>query len=213
MFLRCPIGTTCIFLLSPWGRKEIEGFPTHTCMHNNWRNWELLCDRRPKWVSIASIWGKFPSELLLSNEHQHYTWTVPTSLSSTLSCEFRHLTVISDDLRVIFNVLGKLSQEKNIMEEIKSITCAHAEWSSPSWVCIPHKSLVISGIQTLVNSCSARAPMIRVPTGLSFLEKSLLLNMGPQVLEKYLVSIVFAKGPYFCRLVNIWLSDIIGSVL
>ena len=149
--------------------------------------------------------GKISIKSTLSSEHQHYTWTVPTSLSSTLRCEFRHLTD--------FQCFGEVIAGKNIMEEIKSITCAHAEWSSPSWVCIPQKSLVISGIQTLVNSCSARAPMIRIPTGLSFPDKSLLLNMGPQVLEKYLVSIVFAKGPYFCRLINISLSDIIGSVL
>ena len=43
----------------------------------------------------------------------------------------------------------------------------------------------------------------RAPSGPFFLEKSLLLNMGPWVLEKYLVSIFLYKGPgkvlIFCR--------------
>ena len=46
----------------------------------------------------------------------------------------------------------------------------------------------------------------RVPTGPYFLEKSLLLNMGPLVLEKYLVLTFLQKGPgkvlIFCWFIN-----------
>ena len=38
---------------------------------------------------------------------------------STLSCNFRPLIMISDDLRVISDVFVKLSQEKNIVEEME----------------------------------------------------------------------------------------------
>ena len=41
--------------------------------------------------------------------------------STTLSCDFRPLTVISDDLTMISNVFVKLSQPKKNVEEIESI--------------------------------------------------------------------------------------------
>ena len=47
-------------------------------------------------------------------------------ISSTPSCDFRPLVVISDDLRVISDVFVNLSQEKNIVEEIESIMGARA---------------------------------------------------------------------------------------
>ena len=57
----------------------------------------------------------------------------------------------------------KLSQEKNIVEEIESIMGAYAEQSSPLWVCIPQKSLLlmISGIQTHLGELHfTQAPMM-----------------------------------------------------
>ena len=52
--------------------------------------------------------------------------------------------MISDELRVISDVFVKLSQEKNNVEELESIMGSRAEWSSPSWVCIPQKSRAIA---------------------------------------------------------------------
>ena len=66
-------------------------------------------------------------------------------ISSTLNCDFWPLTVISDDLRVMSDVFVKLSQvKKSIVEEIELIMGACVEQSSPSWVCIPQKSLAIA---------------------------------------------------------------------
>ena len=38
--------------------------------------------------------------------------------------------MFSNDLRLIYDVFVKLSQEKNIVKEIESIMGAHMEWSS-----------------------------------------------------------------------------------
>ena len=74
-----------------------------------------------------------------------------TGVSTTLCSDFQPLTVISDELRVVSDVFVKLSQMKNIVEEIKSIVGAHAEQSLPSWVCVFYRnhslSILISGIQ------------------------------------------------------------------
>ena len=53
------------------------------------------------------------------------------AISSTLSCDFRPLTMISNDLRVISDVFVKLSQGKNIVEEIELIMGTHGEQTSP----------------------------------------------------------------------------------
>ena len=54
-------------------------------------------------------------------------------ISSTLSCDFWPLTVISDDLRVMSDVFVKLSQvKKSIVEEIELIMGACVEQSSPA---------------------------------------------------------------------------------
>ena len=52
--------------------------------------------------------------------------------------------MISEDLGVISEVFVKLSQKKNIVEEIESIIGLCVEQSSPLWVCIPQKSLAIT---------------------------------------------------------------------
>ena len=54
------------------------------------------------------------------------------------------MTVFSNYLGVISDVFVKLSQEKNIVEEIESIMGACAERRSPAWVCIPKKSLAMT---------------------------------------------------------------------
>ena len=72
------------------------------------------------------------------------SWKIRPGFSSTLSCDFRPLTMISDDLRLTSDVFVKLSLEKNIVEEIELIMGAHADRSSPSWVCIQQKSLPIA---------------------------------------------------------------------
>ena len=53
------------------------------------------------------------------------------AISSTLSCDFRPLTMISNDLRVISDVFVKLSQGKNIVEEIELIMGTHGDQTSP----------------------------------------------------------------------------------
>ena len=52
--------------------------------------------------------------------------------------------MIYHDLRMVSDVFVKLSQEKNIVEEIDSIPGSRAERGSPSWVCISQKSLAIT---------------------------------------------------------------------
>ena len=52
-------------------------------------------------------------------------------ISFTLRRDFRHLTVISDNLKVISDILVRLSPEKNIVGQIDSIMGARAEQSSP----------------------------------------------------------------------------------
>ena len=54
------------------------------------------------------------------------------TISSTLSCDFQPLTIISNDLSVISGVFVKLSQKKIIVEAVESIMGAHGEQSSPS---------------------------------------------------------------------------------
>ena len=60
-----------------------------------------------------------------------------TNFSSTPNCDFQPLTTIGYDLSMISDVFtGKI-----IVEEIESIMSVRTEQSSPSWVCIPQKSL------------------------------------------------------------------------
>ena len=74
-----------------------------------------------------------------------FSWLLNIFISSTLICDFRPLAVMSHDLRVISDVFCEvITRKKNIVEEIESIRGAHAEGSSPSWVCIPQKSLAIA---------------------------------------------------------------------
>ena len=74
---------------------------------------------------------------------QHITYQPWIMFSSTFQCDFRSVTVISDDLRVRSNVFEVISG-KNIVEEMESIMSSRKEPSSPSWVCIPQKSLAIA---------------------------------------------------------------------
>ena len=46
-------------------------------------------------------------------------WLYHIDISSALTCDFQSLTMIFDDLRVISDISMKLSQEKNIVEEIE----------------------------------------------------------------------------------------------
>ena len=72
-------------------------------------------------------------------------WLLPSLVDTgDICCHYWQLILVSDDLRVISNVFGTLSQETNILEEIEQIMGTHAERSSPSWVCIPQKSWVIA---------------------------------------------------------------------
>ena len=91
--------------------------------------WKLHCHwLRDVWQLYSSYTGPW--------------WWQETS--STPCCDFWPLTVISDDLSMISDVFVKLSQKKNIVEKIESIKGAPVERSSPSWVCIPQKSLAVT---------------------------------------------------------------------
>ena len=63
--------------------------------------------------------------------HTLYSCVQWQAISSTLSCDFRPLTMISNDLRVISDVFMKWSQGKNIVEEIELIMGTHGEQTSP----------------------------------------------------------------------------------
>ena len=98
-------------------------------MYINYYKYCLICG--PFALFWNYIWV-YPSAVC--NCHTHHTlhscvqWQ---AISSTLSCDFRPLTMISNDLRVISDVFVKLSQGKNIVEEIELIMGTHGEQTSP----------------------------------------------------------------------------------
>ena len=75
-------------------------------------------------TSVSPLWASWQEPRShwcphsLSPENTHNPWLMwLINFSSTLSCDFRSLTVISDDLRVISHVFVKLSQEKTLWKK------------------------------------------------------------------------------------------------
>ena len=97
--------------VATWGHRIGSALVQVSTIHGNGL---LPDDTKPytkanetKAAAIKTTFPNFPS--------QHDS-PCQEDVSPTLSCDFRHLTLISDDLRVIPDVFVKLSQEKNVEE-------------------------------------------------------------------------------------------------